>query len=116
MKIVYIAHPISGDVQGNLAKIRAIVREINLTDHTVVPFVPYYVDCVSMDDSIPAERERGIKNDVAILESGLVDEVWLFGDKISNGMQHEINLARRELIPIVAKSPSIMLTFVDYSE
>ena len=32
MKVVYIAHPISGDIQGNLEKIRQIARIINLTE------------------------------------------------------------------------------------
>ena len=110
MKIAYIAHPISGDVEGNLAKIRAIVREINLTEPDVVPFVPYYADCVSMDDSNEIERERGIKNDTFILESGIVDELRLYGDRVSNGMQNEILIALRELIPIVVKSDKICFT------
>lgn len=40
MKTAYIAHPVSGDVKGNVEKIIAIVRHINLTEPDIVPFVP----------------------------------------------------------------------------
>lgn len=100
MKIVYIAHPISGDIEGNLADLRRIVRKINLEFPDVVPFVPYYADIVSLDDIIPEERERGIKNDIAILKSGCVAKVWLTGERISNGMAAEKDLASEIGIPV----------------
>lgn len=93
MTIAYIAHQISGDVQGNLKKIQEIVRHINLTEPNVVPFVPYYADIVSMDDNIPVERERGIKNDIALLGAGFIGEMRLYGPRISSGMMAEIELA-----------------------
>ena len=70
MKIVYICHPISGDIEGNLKSIRNIVRYINISYPDVIPFVPYYADIVSMD------------------------ELWVFGDRVSCGMQGEIDLAK----------------------
>lgn len=100
MKVVYIAHPISGDIEGNLEKIRQIVREINLTEPRVIPFAPYWIDCHALDDTAPEERERGIKNDVAWLKSGVVTEMRLYGDRISSGMAHEIELAYEEGIPV----------------
>jgi hypothetical protein len=100
VKIAYIAHPISGDIENNLAKIRAIVREINLNEPGVVPFVPYYADIVSMDDSIPEERERGIRNDTHILNSGLLDELRVYG-RISHGVAAEIAIAEKLNIPVV---------------
>lgn len=93
MKIAYIAHPIGGDIQANLADLRRIIRLINSTEPDIVPFAPYYADIVSLDDNIPEERERGIKNDSHILKSGIVNELWLTGSVISKGMQAEKNLA-----------------------
>lgn len=105
MKIVYIAHcigaPTKEGIEQNLADLRRIVRWINLTFPEVVPFVPYYADIVSMDDNIPEERERGIKNDKAILESGIVRELWLTGPRLSAGMIAERNIALIEQIEIV---------------
>ena len=103
MIIAYIAHPISGDIEANLADLRRIVRKINLDYPDVVPFVPYYADIVSMDDNIAEERARGIKNDMEILERGIPDEVWLTGDRISSGMQAEILMAEREGIAVMNK-------------
>ncbi len=104
MKIAYIAHPISGDIKGNIEKIKAIVREINLTELDVVPFAPYIVDCESLNDDITAERERGIKNDIELFNRKFIDEVRLYGGRISNGMKAEIKLAKTLGIPVVAKT------------
>lgn len=101
MLCCYLAHPISNDIEANLADIRRIVRKINLDHPDVVPFVPYYVDIVSLDDNNPAERARGIANDTAILRSGCVDEVWLTGGRISSGMQAEKELAEELNIPVI---------------
>ena len=92
-KIVYIAHPIGGDVEGNLAKLREVVRGINKHYSNIIPFVPYYSDVVSMDDNNPADRERGISNNLQVLSSGVVDALWVIGDKVTKGMQSEIDTA-----------------------
>lgn len=101
MKIVYIAHPISGDVKGNLKKIVKIVRSINLSMPDIVPLAPYYVDLLALDDNTKKERARGIQNDIAILKSGAIKEVWLYGNRISIGMGEEIKLARKLGIEVI---------------
>lgn len=102
--IVYIAHPISGDIQGNLEKVRNIIREINLTEPDVVPFAHYWVDCHALDDNVKEERERGIKNDHEFFTRGFIDELWLYGDRISDGMWAEIQLAHDKNIKVVCKT------------
>ena len=102
MKIVYIAHPISGDIKGNLEKIRLIVRELNLNDPDIVPFAPYWLDCHALNDDVPEERERGIRNDEEFFVRGVIDELWLFGPRISTGMSHEITKAINCGIPVIA--------------
>lgn len=102
LKVVYIAHPISGDIPGNLEKIKGIVRELNLTRDDIVPFAPYWLDCHALDDTIPEERARGIKNDTELLNRGFIDEIWLFGHTISKGMEAEIRLAFKLGITVVA--------------
>ena len=101
MKIIYLAHQISGNVEENLSDIRRIVRGINLSCTDVVPFVPYYCDCVAMEDDDPIQRGRGIANDEAILRSGMVNQVWLTGDRISSGMKAEVALANELGIPVI---------------
>lgn len=105
MKIAYIAHPVGGDVENNLTLIREIVLKINLEEEDVVPFVPYYSDVVSMDDSNPEQRARGIKNNIHLLQ--FCDELRLYGDRISEGMWLEIAKARELNIPIRICSDNI---------
>lgn len=101
MKIAYIAHPISGDIEANLEKIRLISRQINLEELDVVPFAPYWLDCHALDDDVDAERYRGIRNDIELMRRGFIDEVRLYGDKISRGMREEVLLARELGITVV---------------
>jgi len=104
MKIVYIAHPIGGDVTANLEKIIAIVRKINLEQPEIVPLVPYFADCIALDDDNPAQRAKGLSNGQAVLESGMIKEVWLYGPRVSAGMWDEIQVASQLGIPIIPKS------------
>lgn len=93
MRVVYIAHPISGDVKENLNRVASIGRKINLEEPEVVPFAHYFFDCHILDDDVLKERERGIKNGIALMRKGFIDEVRLYGDSISGGMRCEIDLA-----------------------
>jgi hypothetical protein len=108
MKIVYIVHPISGDISGNIQKIIKIVKYINLSKPDIVPFAPYITDVLALDDDNPEQRLRGISNDIAILKSGMVNELWVYGSKVSCGMEAEIELAFELNIPIVVMDPEMV--------
>lgn len=88
--VAYIAHPIGGDVKGNIKNILSIVRAIHLDEPNVIPFVPYLADVMALDDNNPSEREMGLLNDCLIISSGFVDEIRLYGPGISKGMAREI--------------------------
>lgn len=96
MKIAYIAHPIAGDIPGNLIKILEIIREININEPDVVPFAPYIADCLVMKDDVSEERARGIKNNKELLRSGLIDELRVYGDTVSAGIKEEMEIAKKE--------------------
>lgn len=113
-KIIYIAHPISGDILDNLTSIRKIVRHLNLSRNDIVPFVPYYVDVVSLDDNNPFERSRGFENNTALFEAGIIDELWLCGPRLSAGMKHEIELAKANGIPVIATSEAMNMQLEEY--
>jgi hypothetical protein len=103
-KFVYIAHPIGGSVAENLQKVKDIIRHINITMPDVLPLAHYVVECESLDDSVPEERQRGIINDIALLQAGFINEMWLYGPRISYGMKCEIEVAMANNISIFAKT------------
>lgn len=114
MIIAYLAHPIGAfegvTVRQNLIAIKDIVRKLNLDPKTeqVVPFVPYYVDCIALDDGSIAERERGLLNDLEFFKRRVMDQLWIYGSRISQGMENELLLCKTYDIPVVVKNPELM--------
>lgn len=98
MKIVYIAHPIAGDVEKNLEDLKRILRKINTGTLEVCPVAPYAFS--GLDDSDKIERERGIMNNIELIKTKVFKELWLTGDKISAGMKQEIELFTSLGIPV----------------
>lgn len=76
-KIIYIAHPVGGNVKGNLTKIKHIVREVNLAMPGIIPFCPYWVDCHALNDTVSEERARGMRNNYEYFRRKIIDELWL---------------------------------------
>ena len=112
METVYIAHPISGDVEGNIKKVIDIIRDINLKEPDVHPIAPYIVDLYALRDDIPEERERGFKNTLNILKLGFISEIRLYGDRISSGMQREVEVAKQYGINISPMSDGTIDDFL----
>lgn len=108
IKIVYIAHPIGADtkkgIRENIKRVRKILKRINLKEPNVVPFAHYLVDLEVLDDLKIKEREKGIFNDHILLRKKFIDEMWLYGFRISNGMFDEIKLAISLNIRVVPKT------------
>lgn len=114
-KLVYIAHPISGNIEENLKDLIRILRIINTNSHPIlnmvpdsfydfeyiIPLAPYYADILALDDNNPEERARGIENDIALIKTGVFDELWLTGNKISFGMNEEIKLFQSLNKPVI---------------
>lgn len=101
-KLVFIAHPIRGDIAGNLKKVFAICEQIRKEGH--IPIAPYLTLPLHPTDEEMKNRELGVWANLTTFERGYVDEVWLYGDRISDGMKIEVALAEKLGIPVVAKS------------
>jgi len=102
MKTIFIAHPINGDIAGNMEKVLKICKEIH--DENTIPVAPYLVSLRYLNDADPKERELGISANLETFRRGYIDELWIFGDHISAGMREEINLALSLNIPVVPKT------------
>lgn len=102
-KVIFISHPLKGDLEGNTNKVKNICRE--LINDGVVPLATHMLFPSFLDDNIPEERETGMKGTLELLSRS--DEVWVYGDRISEGMSREIELAQKLNIPIVYKSDEL---------
>lgn len=103
MKTVFIAHPIGGDIQGNVKKVLKICQ--NVHSQTTIPVAPYLVALQYLDDGVVEDRRLGILANLECFHRRYIDELWLFGECISAGMEEEIKLARTYGIPVIPKTP-----------
>lgn len=91
--VAYVAHPVGGDVAGNLARAKRWLRWL-IRNHRDVAFVlswlPY---CEVLDDSDPAQRARGMEDGEAVMRR--CDVIVLVGGRLSTGMEAELLLAQR---------------------
>ncbi len=101
-KVIFIGHPISGDIEGNVRKVLAICEQIHKSGY--IPLVPYLVSLQYLNDAVTEDRELGIEVNHECFRRRFVDELWLYGEHISKGMIGEIELAKELGIPIVPKT------------
>ncbi len=99
--IVWISHAVSGDVEGNLAKITEICEEVQRQG--VQPLFPSFTSRRYKVKLTPEESERQVR---AFFSALVVHELWLYGDEITVGMQREIRIAREYGVKVVAKTPA----------
>ncbi len=85
MKKVYICAPLGGNVEANLQRAKRYA-EYALKCGTA-PVVPHFY-ALCLDDSIPEQRELGMKAGRSLL--WFCDEMWIFGDTVTEGMNSEI--------------------------
>lgn len=86
---MYIASPYAGDVEQNIEFARAACRMAMSLG--CVPVAAHLLYPQMLDDAIPEQREMGIRMGLRLL--GVCRELWLCGERISNGMQEEYDTA-----------------------
>ena len=89
LKKVYICAPLSGNVRENLKNARRYA-EYALRCGTA-PVVPHFY-ALCLNDNNPKERSMGMRAGQSLL--WFCDELWVFGDVISKGMQAEIDFCK----------------------
>jgi hypothetical protein len=105
MKVIYLAHPVSGDVAGNLAEARRWIRWIYDNVPGIAIVATWITECEVLDDGNPEHRKMGLQHDVAVV--GRCDAILLVGPKFSTGMQAELIAAEARGLRI--------LTFIGYA-
>ena len=88
--LVYICSPYAGDIEKNTYKARAFSRFA--VEKNYIPIAPHLLCPQYMDE----ETERHLALKMGIVFMGKCEEVWVFGDVISDGMAMEIGKAKRQ--------------------
>ena len=90
--IVYICSPYAGDVESN---VRAAQRYSRFAvDRGYLPIAPHLLFPQFMNDRAVKERQLGLFFGNVLMSK--CAEVWVFGSRISSGMEAEIERAKRK--------------------
>lgn len=108
-KLVFISSPYAGDVEANTAFAKAAC--LFAVKQGVVPVAVHLMYPQILDDRISAEREKGLRMGLRVLES--CDEIWIFGERISEGMWQEWEAAEKLGIPVRMVSSDEVTVFLE---
>lgn len=89
--MVYICSPFSGDRSYNTEQARKYSRFAY--EQNAIPMTPHLLYPQFMSDDNPEERADAMHFNYVLL--GKCSELWVFGDVISKGMDHEIGIAEK---------------------
>ena len=89
MKKVYICAPLGGDVEGNLERVKRYTRYALMCG--TAPVVPHFY-ALCLDDNNEKEREIGLAAGLGML--WFCDELWVFGQTVTEGMKQEIQFCK----------------------
>lgn len=90
MHRAYICSPLGGNVSANIENAKRYARYIFKCG--MAPVIPHFYALV-LGDEIPEERKLGMQAGISLL--WVCDEVWVFGDEITEGMKKEIIFAEK---------------------
>ena len=88
--LVSICSPFSGDISGNIERAKKYSRYA--VDSKAIPIAPHLLFPQFMSDD--AERELALFMDMVLL--GKCEELWVFGELVTEGMSAELAKAKRK--------------------
>lgn len=87
-RLVFVGHPLRGDIEGNINRAKEFCRTIALKFPDVIPVCPIINFPAFLDDNVPEERQMGINYSLALMQK--CDEVFFPADwGISEGCRNE---------------------------
>jgi hypothetical protein len=105
IRVLYLAHPVAGDVTENLARAMRWLKWFAAHDPETAFIAPWIAAILSgEDDSDPESRARGIRHCTEVVRR--CDGVVLVGGRVSDGMAIERAAA------VLARLPVYDLTFL----
>ncbi len=97
MKLIYVASPYRGDIEQNTEYAETCCHFV--LEQGGIFYCPHLLLPHVLDENVPSEREMALEIGKEMLLK--CDEVWAFGDRISEGMAGEITFAEKNDIPVV---------------
>ncbi len=97
MKRIYVCSRLAGDIENNIEKAKVYARFVAKTCGAI-PIAPHIYFTQFLDDTVPEERAFGTMAGLLLLSD--CDELWYFGDSVSQGMVREIIAAKEQGIPV----------------
>ena len=94
--MVFVSSPYAGDVEMNVEFAKQACQYVITTGNAF--FCSHLLYPQILNDQIQEERKLGMAMAKQLLLS--CDELWAFGNRISQGMSEEIEYARQHDIPI----------------
>jgi hypothetical protein len=88
--LVYICSPYAGDVEKNTFRARAFSRFA--VEKNCIPVAPHLLFPQFIDEE--TERWLGLKMGIVLM--GKCEQVWVFGEAVSDGMAAEIEKAEKQ--------------------
>ena len=97
VKKIYVCSRLAGDIENNIEKAKGYARFV-VKEYGAIPIAPHIYFTQFLDDAVPEERAFGRMVGLQLLSE--CDELWYFGDQISQGMVAEIIAAKEQSIPV----------------
>ena len=88
--LIYVCSPLRGNIERNIQ--RAIGYSRFVYSNGGIPLAPHVIFTTFLDDNISEERSAGIEMAIQLLAK--CDELWAFGERISEGMAAEMAAAK----------------------
>ena len=89
MKLIYICSPFRGDTAANTEAAQRYCRDAY--EKNCIPVAPHLYLPRFLNDDVPEERDLALRIGLRLID--YCSEVWVHGDRISNGMRGEIDYA-----------------------
>ena len=95
-KLVFVCSPYSGDTETHISNTRRYCRFV--FDRGAVPFAPHLYFPQFMDEADAEQRNVSMGAGLVVLAEA--DELWVFGDKLTDEMRLELEVADGFGIPM----------------
>ena len=90
MKIIFVCSPFQGKLE-NFERAKKYCRYVLEKGH--IPLAPHVYFSQFMDDRNPEDRRKVLEMNKRLME--FCDELWVFGEEITEGMKEEIEHFKR---------------------